>query len=246
MLKNEKLVKTLLTERLVVSPKSFFSANFWPKFFTYTISTLAVITITLGWLNKESVALAHINPFATPEAKAKNFLQTAVKSSKQSPEPMLDNFEKEIESALKAQDATLVKNSEDHESEKGENEKFLVNGELVDSLGEVFQIKPKEVKRQIKFTQEDGSTVVLGFNKQGQAIFKATGIARNEHKSENEDEQERDEKPEKEKVEGASTEVESGLSKQETTEKTREDYRSNTRRLETQDQDEEDVARKSD
>ncbi len=217
MPKNERAVKSLLQNKLIRQNKASVFPMLWTRTFALSLAGLLVICLAASWLSKDSVALAHINPFATSNAKAKNFLQSAAKTATQSPLDSTLPFKEELEKALKAKDTALVKDIDETSDDQRQNEQYLVNGQVVESLGSALQMKPKEVKKQIRFTQEDGSTVFLGFTKEGELVFKAEGIAKDD-----EDETEGEREPKKEdkrKTEGQvkSRRTEKNLTNTETT-----------------------------
>jgi hypothetical protein len=75
-------------------------------------------------------------------------------------------------------------------------------------LGQALKLKPKEVKKQVRFTKQDGKTVFLGFNREGEVIFKAESTT---EKSDSKEGGERDgdeQEAPKEKVRGARAKIE--------------------------------------
>lgn len=184
--KNEEAVKKFLFSKLSGAPglklqdKMFFSVA--------SLALAAFAFVVVAAASKNSVALAGINPLATPEAKGRNLLSSAAKQAETDLRETLPEDEVLEKQALAhelraAVEAPEVKWVEDKELEREQeldpernNQKFVVDNQVVESLGQAIQLRPEGVKKQVRFKTEDGETVFLGFDKAGNVVFRARSV----------------------------------------------------------------------
>jgi hypothetical protein len=218
---NEKLVKEYLFSKLASTQarktsrifSGMFSASSALKF----AGALAVLLLVVAFVAKDNVALAEFNPLATPTAKAKHVLKRAIsnvelENTRNSPSlPGNSSSEaKELDEAFNAKDLKLISDDQETEQENisRNNQQFQVDGQTVENLGQALKLKPKEVKKQVRFTKQDGKTVFLGFNREGEVIFKAESTTERPDSKEGSEQGDDEQEAPKERVRGARTKIE--------------------------------------